>query len=344
MKVFSTMVSYTSKKLQAEDMAVKKKFLLYSVLLILVFLWLLGVRNRDPDRYEAMRQAIDAYEFQLKEAKEYINEKMRLFRKDCQYWDPELPVIYIVTPTYARPVQKAELTRLSHTFMLVQNLHWIIIEDSQKRTKLVTNLLAGTHMNYTHLAVPTPADWKRKEQEPNWVKPRGVIQRNLALEWIRDNLNSELNKGVIYFADDDNAYSLELFQEMRYTREVSVWPVGLVGGLMVEKPEVDKETGRVIGWNSRWRPERPFPIDMAAFAINLQHLLRHPEAKFQLRVRGGWQESELLRHLTTMERLEPLADNCTKVYVWHTRTEAPKLKEEQKLRLEGKRSDDGIEV
>lgn len=32
------------------------------------------------------------------------------------------------------------------------------------------------------------------------------------------------------------------------------------------------------------------------------------------------------------------------VYVWHTRTEAPKLKDEQKLRLEGKRSDEGIEV
>lgn len=64
---------------------------------------------------------------------------------------------------------------------------------------------------------------------------------------------------------------------MRYTREVSVWPVGLVGGLMVEKPEIDKDTGRVFGWNSMWRPERPFPIDMAGFAINLQHLLKHPE-------------------------------------------------------------------
>lgn len=51
-------------------------------------------------------------------------------------------------------------------------------------------------------------------QEPNWVKPRGVIQRNLALDWIRNNLNSESNKGVVYFADDDNAYSLELFQEV----------------------------------------------------------------------------------------------------------------------------------
>lgn len=61
---------------------------------------------------------------------------------------------------------------------------------------------------------------------------------------------------------------------MRYTKEVSVWPVGLVGGLMVEKPILNQTTGKVTGWNSAWRPDRPFPIDMAGFAVNLQHLLK----------------------------------------------------------------------
>ena len=46
---------------------------------------------------------------------------------------------------------------------------------------------------------------------------------------------------MIYFADDDNTYSLEIFEEMRHTQTVSVWPVGLVGGLMVERQEVLKE-------------------------------------------------------------------------------------------------------
>lgn len=35
-------------------------------------------------------------------------------QKDCQHWDPEAPIIYAITPTYARPVQKAELTRYVH--------------------------------------------------------------------------------------------------------------------------------------------------------------------------------------------------------------------------------------
>lgn len=82
---------------------------------------------------------------------------------------------------------------------------------------------------------------------------------------------------------------------------------------MVEKPLIDSTTGRVKGWNSRWRPERDFPIDMAGFAVNLQHLLRHPEAEFSFNVERGFQESALLSKLVSVQDLEPKADNCTKV-------------------------------
>jgi hypothetical protein len=76
---------------------------------------------------------------------------------------------------------------------------------------------------------------------------------------------------------------------MREARGVAVWPVGLVGGLMVEKCLVDLATGRVTGWNSAWRPERPFPLDMAAFAINLRLLLAQPLARFSFDVERGYQ-------------------------------------------------------
>jgi hypothetical protein len=55
--------------------------------------------------------------------------------------------------------------------------------------------------------------------------------------------------GVVYFADDDNTYALDLFKEIRTTTRVSVFPVGLVGGVLVEKPKV--LNGRVIGWEVR---------------------------------------------------------------------------------------------
>ncbi|KAG8239077.1 hypothetical protein J437_LFUL018892 [Ladona fulva] len=136
----------------------------------------------------------------------------------------DTPTIFAVTPTYARPVQKAELTRLSHTFLLVSKFHWIVVEDADEQSPLVSNLLAKSGLKFTHLIEPTPKDWKLREKcvlddivghEPNWKKPRGVLQRNAALTWIRKNLNSPSEKGVIYFADDDNTYSLEIFEEVR---------------------------------------------------------------------------------------------------------------------------------
>lgn len=82
----------------------------------------------------------------------------------------------------------------------------------------------------------------------------------------------------------------------------------------------------MTGWKSGWRPERPFAIDMAGFAINLDLILEKVEAKFHHKMKNGMQESEFLSYFTTMEELEPLANNCSKVYVWHTRTENPSIK------------------
>lgn len=44
----------------------------------------------------------------------------------------------------------------------------------------------------------------------NKVKPRGVSNRNRGLEWIRANSS----EGVLYFADDDNTYDVDIFDEV----------------------------------------------------------------------------------------------------------------------------------
>ncbi|XP_076752609.1 glucuronyltransferase I [Xylocopa sonorina] len=255
----------------------------------------------------------------------------------------ERPIIYAITPTFSRPVQKAELTRLSQTFLHVPNFHWIVVEDAPKKTNLVMQFLGNSGLIYTHLAVATPPNYKLGRNDPNWKKPRGVEQRNAALHWLRKNLKPT-DKGIVYFADDDNTYAIKLFHEMVKIKKVGVWPVGLVGGLMVEKPICDNSTNKVIGFNAAWKPDRPFPLDMAGFAINLRLLLEHPDALFSYDVDGGYQESEILRQIVTRDELEPLADCCTKVYVWHTRTEPPHLNVEQILIQKGKRSNAGIEV
>ncbi|XP_053951240.1 galactosylgalactosylxylosylprotein 3-beta-glucuronosyltransferase I [Anastrepha ludens] len=261
--------------------------------------------------------------------------------------EASLPKIYAITPTYTRPSQKAELTRLSHIFMLVPNLHWIIIEDANTTTDVVRNLLTRASLleRSTHLNIKTPENFKLKGKDPNWMKPRGVEQRNLALSWIRANVDPQQHSAV-FFMDDDNSYSVELFVEMTKIEpgRIGVWPVGLVGGLLVEKPLLNADNSQVIGFNAAWRPERPFPIDMAAFAISIDLLFKYPQAQFAYEVERGYQESEILRHLTTKQQLQPLANNCRDVLVWHTRTEKTNLGAEIKLNKEGKRSNEGMEV
>ncbi|KAJ0176037.1 hypothetical protein K1T71_008211 [Dendrolimus kikuchii] len=244
----------------------------------------------------------------------------------CQF-NPEvssfLPTIYGITPTYARLAQKADLTRLSQTLMLVKNFHWIVIEDSPSKTKLVENLLKESTLKYTHLNVKTT---KAKHSTAS-----GVEQRNVALDWLRGHLEkAEDKRGVVYFMDDDNTYSLKVFDEMRKIQKVGVWPVGIVGGMRVEMPLVTD--GKVSGYNAVWKPFRPFPIDMAGFAINATLFLDFPNAKFSRKVQSGFQESEILKYFTKREELEPLADNCTKVYVWHTRTQKPAIINPKKLK------------
>ncbi|XP_077468628.1 galactosylgalactosylxylosylprotein 3-beta-glucuronosyltransferase 2 [Stigmatopora argus] len=233
-----------------------------------------------------------------------------------------LPIIYAITPTYTRPVQKAELTRVAHAFRQVPQFHWIVVEDSTIRTDLVSRFLARCGVPYTHLHVFTPRRFKRAGM------PRATEQRNAALAWLRQH-RTRRDAGVVFFADDDNTYSLELFQEMRNTRGVSVWPVGFVGGRAYERPLVSG--GKVVGWYTGWRPDRTFATDMAGFAVNLQVILSNPRAQFKRRgSQPGMQESDFLKQITKVTELEPKANNCTRVLVWHTRTEKPHLGNESK--------------
>ena len=126
----------------------------------------------------------------------------------------DLPTIYAITPTVKKLVQKADLTRLSYTLKWVPNLHWIIIEDAEEKSDMVERLLKKSKISYTHLNFRTPDEHQIHPGEKWYSKPRGVLQRNLGLKWIRENLNPHINKGTVYFVDDDNTYDLELFEEV----------------------------------------------------------------------------------------------------------------------------------
>lgn len=64
---------------------------------------------------------------------------------------PLPPPLYIITPTYRRAEQIAEITRLGNTLKHIPNLFWLVIEDATHPTALVTKQLKRLGIPFAHL-------------------------------------------------------------------------------------------------------------------------------------------------------------------------------------------------
>lgn len=106
------------------------------------------------------------------------------------------------------------------------HINWYSTERPYIR--LMHNILPG--IPYTHIASPMPDIYRGRP-----AIPRGVANRRAAINWIRKNGKKP---GVMYFGDDDNTFDLKLFDEIRYTTRVSMFPVGLIGQYAVSTPVV----------------------------------------------------------------------------------------------------------
>uniref|UniRef100_A0A182PTY9 Galactosylgalactosylxylosylprotein 3-beta-glucuronosyltransferase n=1 Tax=Anopheles epiroticus TaxID=199890 RepID=A0A182PTY9_9DIPT len=223
------------------------------------------------------------------------------------------PVIYFVTPTYPRREQIAEIIRLGQTLMHVPRLHWIVADDTTSCSDVLNRHIRKFGIPYTQLASPMPEMYRARKNAP-----RGVANRRAALNWIRRN---QKKTGVLYFGDDDNTFDLKLFSEIRYTKKVSMFPVGLIGDYGISSPIV--RNGRVEGFFDSWPAKRKWPVDMAGFAVSLEYLALSPNATMPFK--AGYEEDEFLKSIgLKLEDIEPKARNCTEILVWHTQTKSSK--------------------
>ncbi|KAM7351914.1 glucuronyltransferase S isoform 2-T2 [Cochliomyia hominivorax] len=232
----------------------------------------------------------------------YIQDKLR------QEWD-NLSIIYFVTPTYPRREQVPELTRLAYTLMHVPRLHWIVANDYNACNSYLDILLLKFGIPYTHLASPMPERFRTAKS-----KPRGVSNRRAAIQWLKQR---NITSGVLYFGDDDNTYDLKLFSEIRDTKRVSMFPVGLIANYGISGPVVRK--GKVVGFLDSWVAGRRWPVDMAGFAVSLSYMSEYPNASMPFK--PGYEEDYFLRSIgLKLDKIEPKGNNCTEILVWHTQT------------------------
>lgn len=100
---------------------------------------------------------------------------------------------------------------------------------------------------------------------------------------------------------------------MRYTKKVSMWPVGLVTKTGVSSPII--RNGKLDGYYDGWIGGRKYPVDMAGFAVSVKFLQERPKAKMPFK--PGYEEDGFLRSLAPLDNneIELLANECREVVV-----------------------------
>ncbi|XP_039020822.1 probable beta-1,4-xylosyltransferase IRX9H isoform X2 [Hibiscus syriacus] len=213
-----------------------------------------------------------------------VNTRLAEQKEVAELTEP-LKQLIVITPTRNRGFQSYYLNRLGHVLRLVKPpLVWMVVEE--KAASLETaDILRKTGVMYRHLV---------STLNSSSVKERTVHQRNAALEHIeRHKLD-----GIVFFADEDNFYTLELFGSLRTISRFGTWPVAMLAQsknkAILEGPVCN--SSQVIGWhrNEKIKRLRRFHADMSGFAFN-STILWDPK-------RWGRPFSNPVRQLDTVRR------------------------------------------
>lgn len=102
---------------------------------------------------------------------------------------------------------------------------------------------------------------------------------------------------------------------MRSLKRGATWPVGIVGGASWEGcVTAPDDPTKIVKFWAHYNPRRLFPVDMAAFAINLDLIFQYPAAKFDY-VHVTKQEGIILQGFGFKNAfdLEPTPSGCSQV-------------------------------
>ncbi len=220
----------------------------------------------------------------------------------------------IITCTFNRPGRITYLNHLKSLLDNEKNIRWFVVDDNDQLDTDLSDFLPDYAI---HLYCGPTRD-------------KGHAQRNMALEYIKDN-NFD---GTIYNADDDNKFDPAIFNELRKNKHISILPVGNLptpkGGS--ERPIL--VNGKFKSWNSFWH--RKFPVDMAGFCFNASLLKDLKKPLWKHKGVGG--ESEFLSKIARNEQdLTFLCEDCSKTYVWHNELlSIPYISAKQTINIESK--------
>ncbi|KAG8487416.1 hypothetical protein CXB51_020938 [Gossypium anomalum] len=231
-------------------------------------------------------------------------------------------LLIVITPTHARPHQAYYLNRLAYTLKLVQPpLLWIVVEMTSQ-TEETADILRKSGIMYRHLVC---------KKNLTDIKDRYVHQRNVALS----HIETHRLDGIVYFADEYNVYSIDLFEQMRHIRQFGTWTVAKQtqdNNRVTPEGPVCNGT-KVIGWhlNELGKRYRRFHAEMPGFAFNSTILWDprrwHRPTLEQIRqletVKDGFQASSIIEQVVEDEsQMEGLPQDCSRIMVWEVNIES----------------------
>ncbi|MBA0555868.1 hypothetical protein Golob_026019 [Gossypium lobatum] len=253
-----------------------------------------------------------------------VNTKLLEPKESTDIIEP-LKQLIVVTPTYNRGFQAYFLNRLGQVLRLVKPpLVWIVVEEKAASHE-TAEILRKTGVMYRHVLCAFNS---------SSVKDPRVHQRNAALEHIeRHKLD-----GIVFFADDDNVYTLELFESLRTISRFGTWPVAMLARsknkAILEGPVCN--ASQVIGWhtNDKSKRLRRFYADMSGFAFNSSILwdLKRWARPFSNPIRQldtvkeGFQESTFIEQVVEDEsQMEGIPHGCSRIMNWHLHLDTDNL-------------------
>ncbi|XVF35458.1 hypothetical protein REPUB_Repub18cG0147900 [Reevesia pubescens] len=231
-------------------------------------------------------------------------------------------LLIVVTPTYPQSLQAYYLNRLASTLKLVQPpLVWIVVEMTSQSEE-TADILRRSSVMYRHLVC---------KKNLSDIKDRNVHQRNVALS----HIETHHLDGIVYFANEDNIYSVDLFEKMRHIRRFGTWTVAKQtwdkSRPILEGPVCNGT--QVIGWhlNGLSRRFRRFHAEMSGFAFNSTILWDpkrwHRPTLEPIRqldtVKDGFQASSFIEQIVEDEsQMEGLLQDCSRIMVWELNVES----------------------
>ncbi|KAG6389479.1 hypothetical protein SASPL_150947 [Salvia splendens] len=169
-------------------------------------------------------------------------------------------LLIIITPTHARPLQAYFLDRLALTLRLIRHpLLWIVVEMNSQSME-TAELLRNSGVMYRHLVCNI--------KNATEITDRSALLRNVALS----HIETHRLDGIAYFADDDNIYSIALFDQMRNISRIGTWTTAKLvqsrDGILLDGPICN--SSQVLGWHVDDKKKRSqrFHAEMSGFAFN----------------------------------------------------------------------------